>query len=224
MVVLDEAQAIKNPATKLARTACQLKRRAPAAPVGHAHGEPPGRAVVGVQLPDAGLPRRPRDLPPGVPQPDREGGRPARQQLLASRVRPFLLRRTKEQVASELPPKTGGHAGDRAQPRASATSTRACACRCTSGCATRSSSAASPAATSPSWRRCSSCARSAATRACSRAASRRQRRQRQVRAAHGHAAQHGRGRPQRDRVLAVRGDARPDRGRARPASRSRSSS
>ena len=25
MVVLDEAQAIKNPATKLARTACQLK-------------------------------------------------------------------------------------------------------------------------------------------------------------------------------------------------------
>ena len=32
-------------------------------------------------------------------------GDPARQQLLASRVRPFLLRRTKEQVASELPPK-----------------------------------------------------------------------------------------------------------------------
>jgi SNF2 family DNA or RNA helicase len=32
-------------------------------------------------------------------------GDSARQQLLATRVRPFLLRRTKEQVASELPPK-----------------------------------------------------------------------------------------------------------------------
>jgi SNF2 family DNA or RNA helicase len=32
-------------------------------------------------------------------------GDTGRQQLLASRVRPFLLRRTKEQVASELPPK-----------------------------------------------------------------------------------------------------------------------
>ena len=31
---------------------------------------------------------------------------PARQQLLARRIRPFLLRRTKDQVATELPPKT----------------------------------------------------------------------------------------------------------------------
>jgi SNF2 family DNA or RNA helicase len=32
-------------------------------------------------------------------------GDPERQKLLGARVRPFLLRRTKEQVASELPPK-----------------------------------------------------------------------------------------------------------------------
>ena len=49
--------------------------RAPAGAVRHADGEPSGRALVGVPLPDAGLPGRPRDLPPRVPQPDREGGR-----------------------------------------------------------------------------------------------------------------------------------------------------
>ena len=106
MVVLDEAQAIKNPSTKLARTAFQLSRRASRGAYRHAHGEPSGRALVGVQLPAAGLPRRPRDLPPRVPQPDREGGRrgpPGSCSPAASG--PFLLRRTKEQVASELPPK-----------------------------------------------------------------------------------------------------------------------
>jgi hypothetical protein len=81
------------------------RRRAPLGAHRHAHGEPPGRALVRLQLPDAGLPGRPRDLPQGVPQPDREGGRPGAPEAPGCPRAPFLLRRTKEQVASELPPK-----------------------------------------------------------------------------------------------------------------------
>ena len=70
---------------------------------------------------------------------DREAtATPRASSAAAPPLRPFLLRRTKEQVAPELPPKTEIVAPGRARRAASATSTRACACRCTSGCATRS--------------------------------------------------------------------------------------
>ncbi len=106
MVVLDEAQAIKNPSTKLARTACELqsdhKIALSGTPIENHLGElwsifhflMPGylgdretfRRVFRNQIEKLG---------------DTD-----RQALLVSRVRPFLLRRKKEDVASELPPKS----------------------------------------------------------------------------------------------------------------------
>ena len=167
MVVLDEAQAIKNPATKLARTACLLKADHRIALSGTPMENHLGELWSVYHFPDAGLPRRSRDLPPGVPQPDREGGRhrpsgAARQPCAAVPAAPH-------QGAGGLraAAQAGGAVRRSSSARASATSTRASACRCTGASATRSSSAASPAATSRSWRRCSSCARSVATRACS---------------------------------------------------------
>ena len=105
MVVLDEAQAIKNPATKLARTACQLKAEHRLALSGTPMENHLGElwSVFHFLMPGF-LGDRETFRRVFRNQIEKEGDA-ARQQLLASRVRPFLLRRTKEQVASELPPK-----------------------------------------------------------------------------------------------------------------------
>ena len=105
MVVLDEAQAIKNPATKLARTACQIKADVRIALSGTPMENHLGElwSVFNYLMPGF-LGDRETFRRVFRNQIEKEGDT-ARQQLLASRVRPFLLRRTKEQVASELPPK-----------------------------------------------------------------------------------------------------------------------
>ena len=103
-IVLDEAQAIKNAATSSAKAARLLRGRHRLAlsgtPVENHLGElwslfeflNPGMlgAASVFQLTGAGA-RNPA---------------PESRALLASAVRPFILRRTKEQVARELPPKT----------------------------------------------------------------------------------------------------------------------
>ena len=72
---------------------------------------------------------------------------------LARRVKPFLLRRTKEEVANELPPKT--EIVERIDmERSSATSTNPSASRCTNGCAPPSPRKASLAAGSSFSTRC----------------------------------------------------------------------
>lgn len=105
LVILDEAQAIKNPTTKLARTAVLLKAEQRLAltgtPIENHLGElwsifnflAPGL------LGDRELFRR------VFRTPIEKEGDVDRQNLLVTRVRPFMMRRTKEQVASELPPK-----------------------------------------------------------------------------------------------------------------------
>ena len=105
MVVLDEAQAIKNPATKLARTACLLKAEHRLALSGTPMENHLGElwSVFNFLMPGF-LGDRETFRRVFRNQIEKEGDA-GRQQLLASRVRPFLLRRTKEQVASELPPK-----------------------------------------------------------------------------------------------------------------------
>ncbi|MFO1047794.1 MAG: DEAD/DEAH box helicase [Geminicoccaceae bacterium] len=105
MVVLDEAQAIKNPATKLARTAFQLDAEHRIALSGTPMENHLGElwSVFNFLMPGF-LGDRETFRRVFRNQIEKEGDT-ARQQLLASRVRPFLLRRTKEQVASELPPK-----------------------------------------------------------------------------------------------------------------------
>ena len=105
MVVLDEAQAIKNPATKLARTACQLKAEHRLALTGTPMENHLGElwSVFHYLLPGF-LGERETFRRVFRNSIEKEGDA-ERQMLLAARVRPFLLRRTKEQVATELPPK-----------------------------------------------------------------------------------------------------------------------
>jgi SNF2 family DNA or RNA helicase len=106
LVVLDEAQAIKNPSTKLARTATQLKADLRLALTGTPMENHLGElwSVFNFLLPGF-LGDRETFRRVFRNQIEKEGD-DERQALLAHRVRPFMLRRTKEQVASELPPKT----------------------------------------------------------------------------------------------------------------------
>ena len=106
LVVLDEAQAIKNPAAKATQVACRLKARhrlcLTGTPVENHLGElwsefaflMPG--LLGDHKRFGRLFRTPIE---------KHGDRDRRQGL-AARVRPFMLRRTKSEVAAELPAKT----------------------------------------------------------------------------------------------------------------------
>ena len=106
LVVLDEAQAIKNPLTKITQLVCQLNARCrlclSGTPIENHLGElwsyfaflMPG--LLGTHKQFGRLFRTPIE---------KRGDR-KRQSVLASRLRPFILRRTKAAVAAELPPKT----------------------------------------------------------------------------------------------------------------------
>ena len=59
LVVLDEAQNIKNASTNAAQVASELQTPAPPVPVGHADGKPPGRDLEPVPLSDAGFSGQP---------------------------------------------------------------------------------------------------------------------------------------------------------------------
>ena len=106
LVVLDEAQAIKNPATKLARTASALQADQRLALTGTPVENHLGElwSVFNFLLP--GLLGEREMFKRVFRNPIEKEGDTSRRDLLASRVRPFMLRRTKEQVASELPPKS----------------------------------------------------------------------------------------------------------------------
>lgn len=105
-VILDEAQYIKNPKTTYAQSACELKARhrlcLTGTPIENHLGELwslfhfllPG--FLGTEPHFNSQFRRPIER-----QHDKN-----RRQLLSRRVTPFVLRRLKEQVAVELPPKT----------------------------------------------------------------------------------------------------------------------
>jgi hypothetical protein len=106
LVVLDEAQAIKNPLTKITQLVCRFNARCrlclSGTPIENHLGElwssfaflMPG--LLGTHKQFGRLFRTPIEK-----RGDRE-----RQAALASRLRPFMLRRTKAAVAAELPPKT----------------------------------------------------------------------------------------------------------------------
>ncbi len=106
VIVLDEAQAIKNPATKLAKVACELQADHKIALSGTPMENHLGElwSVFHYLMPgflgDRETFRR------VFRTPIEKDGNADRQSLLGQRVRPFLLRRTKEEVASELPPKS----------------------------------------------------------------------------------------------------------------------
>jgi hypothetical protein len=105
-VVLDEAQAIKNPASHAARAAARLKARhrlcLTGTPLENHLGELWSQASFLVP----GLLGDHRRFGRVFRKPIEKQGDEARRELLARRLRPFVLRRTKAEVAPELPPRT----------------------------------------------------------------------------------------------------------------------
>ena len=140
-------------------------------------------------------------------------GDTGRQALLASRVRPFMLRRTKEQVASELPPKQEMRReielseGQRDLYESVRLSMHK---RVREEIEQRGLARSNIAILEALLKLRQVCCD---PRLLEVGHGGGRRAQRQVRAAHGHAAQHGRDRPAHHHVLAVRRDAGADRGR-----------
>lgn len=106
LLVLDEAQAIKNPATKLAQRVRAVQADCCLCLTGTPLENHLGElwALMDVALP--GLLGGQKAFRRQFRTPIEEHGDRERQQQLARRVAPFLLRRTKAEVAAELPPKT----------------------------------------------------------------------------------------------------------------------
>ncbi|WP_066959301.1 SNF2-related protein [Microbulbifer sp. Q7] len=106
VVALDEAQAIKNPTTKAAECVRRLKSETrlclSGTPLENHLGEL--WSLMDFALP--GLLGGRKTFNEAYRTPIENRGEFKRQQELARRVRPFMLRRTKSEVVSELPPKT----------------------------------------------------------------------------------------------------------------------
>jgi superfamily II DNA or RNA helicase len=106
LVVLDEAQAIKNPDSRSTRAVCALRANhrlcLSGTPVENNLGEL--WAQFAFLMP--GLLGDRKDFQKRFRTPIEKRGDATRASLLVRRTRPFLLRRTKSEVAKELPPKT----------------------------------------------------------------------------------------------------------------------
>ncbi len=105
IVVLDEAQAIKSPTAKATHAVCRLDTRyrlcLSGTPIENNLGELWSQfafLMPGLLGPRKSFNRRFRT-------PIEKDGDPIRRRQLASRIQPFILRRTKSAVATELPPK-----------------------------------------------------------------------------------------------------------------------
>ena len=105
-VVLDEAQAIKNPGSRWTQMACRLKAGhrlcLTGTPVENHLGE--AWSLFAFLMP--GLLGDARAFARMFRTPIEKKNDAERRQLLSRRLKPFLLRRTKAEVAAELPPKT----------------------------------------------------------------------------------------------------------------------
>ena len=106
LAVLDEAQYVKNPASKVAQAVCQLDARhrlcLSGTPVENHLGEL--WSLMRFLMP--GFLGGQEDFNRRFRNPIEKDGDEDRRLALKSRVAPLILRRTKDQVAKELPPKT----------------------------------------------------------------------------------------------------------------------
>lgn len=105
-VVLDEAQAIKNPASKAAQFAVKLKADHRLCLTGTPIENHLGELWSQISFLVPGLLAEHKRFAKVFRTPIEKQGDEARRELLASRIRPFVLRRTKAEVESQLPPKT----------------------------------------------------------------------------------------------------------------------
>jgi len=106
LVILDEAQAIKNPAAKATLVACRLKARHRLCLTGTPVENHLGELWSQFAFLMPGLLGDTRLFGRLFRTPIEKQGNKDRQALLARRLRPFILRRTKAAVAAELPAKT----------------------------------------------------------------------------------------------------------------------
>ncbi|MBJ6764177.1 DEAD/DEAH box helicase [Myxococcaceae bacterium JPH2] len=104
-VVLDEAQAIKNPESQVARAAFGLKANLRLALSGTPLENRLEELWSLMHFANPGLLGGRRQFDEKVAQPISEG-RPGAAEQLRKRIRPFILRRLKRDVAPELPPRT----------------------------------------------------------------------------------------------------------------------
>jgi SNF2 family DNA or RNA helicase len=105
-VIVDEAQNVKNPDTNAARILRQLDARQRFCLTGTPVENHLGELWALMDFLNPGLLGDRRYFARTFRSPIEKNGDVGRRQLLARRVRPFLLRRTKAQVAADLPPKT----------------------------------------------------------------------------------------------------------------------
>jgi len=105
-VILDEAQNIKNPETIAAQTACKLKCNYRLCLTGTPVENHLGELWSQFNFALPGFLSSHSDFKRIFRNPIEKEGDRALQKILAARIRPFLVRRTKELVAKELPAKT----------------------------------------------------------------------------------------------------------------------
>jgi superfamily II DNA or RNA helicase len=106
IVILDEAQAIKNPRTRAARAARKLDTRHRLCLTGTPMENHLGELWSQFDFLMPGLLGSDAVFKAQFRQPIENHGNEERRAVLARRIRPFFLRRTKSEVAPELPPKT----------------------------------------------------------------------------------------------------------------------
>ncbi|MBK6918605.1 MAG: DEAD/DEAH box helicase [Deltaproteobacteria bacterium] len=105
-VVLDEAQAIKNPTTKVALAAMKLNAQQRLAMTGTPMENHLGELWSLTSFVNPGLLGNRRQFTQWYRTPIERDGEVGRFDALCRRIAPFMLRRTKTQVLTELPPKT----------------------------------------------------------------------------------------------------------------------
>ena len=106
LVILDEAQTIKNPRAKVSMVARQLRAEHRLALTGTPVENHLGELWSLFEFVQPGLLREERHFTRHYRTPIEKDGNRQRAQALAQRLAPFLLRRTKDAVAKDLPPKT----------------------------------------------------------------------------------------------------------------------
>ncbi|CAH2601140.1 DEAD/DEAH box helicase [Rhodovastum atsumiense] len=105
LVVLDEAQAIKNPAAKATHAVCRLDTRHRLCLSGTPIENNLGELWSQFAFLMPGLLGERKTFSKRFRTPIEKKGDVVRRRQLARRIRPFILRRTKAEVAAELPPK-----------------------------------------------------------------------------------------------------------------------
>jgi len=106
LLILDEAQYIKNPAAKVAKAACEIEARHRLCLSGTPVENHLGELWSQMRFLMPGFLGGQEDFNRLFRKPIENEGNAERQAALKARVAPLILRRTKDQVAKELPPKT----------------------------------------------------------------------------------------------------------------------